>query len=111
MRSSHRPRFSEWQHPDVKAFLKADASRERVIASQARALLVVSTLAPIVARVVGATVGIDSALANVIDALGTAGALFAVYRLVLLSLAPSTFCSRANALRFIAPRFKPSTVL
>ena len=24
---SHRPRFSEWQHPDVKAFLRADASR------------------------------------------------------------------------------------
>ena len=47
---SHRPRFSEWQHPDVKSFLRADASRERAVASQARALLAFSALVPLLAR-------------------------------------------------------------
>jgi hypothetical protein len=87
MRSSHRPRFSEWQHPDVKAFLKAEASRERAVATQARVLLAGSTLAPLFTRIASAIVGVGATLATAIDAICTAGALFAVYRLVLLSLA------------------------
>ena len=97
MRSSHRPRFSEWQHPDVRAFLKSDTARERVVASQAKALLVVSTTAPIVARLVGATAGVVSWLATAIDALGTVGALFAVFRLVLLALVSTNHGANTNA--------------
>ena len=84
---SHRPRFSEWQHPDVKAFLRADASRERAVASQARALLAFSALVPLLARLARATVGVGATLATAIDALSGAAALFAVYRLAHLSLA------------------------
>ena len=84
---SHRPRFSEWQHPDVKSFLRADASRERAVASQARALLAFSALVPLLARLARATVGVGATLAASIDALSGAAALFAVYRLALLSLA------------------------
>ena len=83
----HRPRFSEWQHPDVKSFLRADASRERAVASQARALLAFSALVPLLARLARATVGSGATLAASIDALSGAAALFAVYRLALLSLA------------------------
>jgi len=84
---SHRPRFSEWQHPDVKSFLRADASRERAVASQARALLAFSALVPLLARLARATVGVGATLAASIDALSGAAALFAVYRLALISLA------------------------
>ena len=84
---SHRPRFSEWQHPDVKWILRADASRERAAASQARALLAFSALVPLLARLARATVGVGATLAASIDALSGAAALFAVYRLALISLA------------------------
>lgn len=79
-------RFVEWQHPDVKAVLRAEAHRGRVVATQAQILLAFSVSAPLISRFVGATVLASAAFSGVIDTLAVLGVALALYRLLPLTV-------------------------
>ena len=86
-------RFVEWQHPDVKAVLRAEAHRGRVVATQAQILLAFSVSAPLISRFVGATVLPSAAFSGVIDTLAVLGVALALYRLLPLTVSSRVIAS------------------
>ena len=92
-------RFREWRHPSVEASLRArDARGLSAVATQARWLLIASVVAPLLARVVRATVWSSAAFAVSVDVLAALGAALATYRLVPLVLSGRALAAREASL-------------
>ena len=92
-------RFREWRHPSVEASLRArDARGLSAVATQARWLLIASVVAPLLARVVRATVWSSAAFALAVDVLAALGAALATYRLVPLVLSGRALAAREASL-------------